>query len=420
MKFYRWMSNDEFYKMQRGETIYGIDHTKKNNTTSKGVCFFPKEMKVKLVEDEYRNIDVRPVDLTPTEILDLENDTDNEYDGADGNLAFLPAFVNRDVFVEFEMDEKNIIPFLDSYNINEQPKDKMVENWGVYCKPNGAWADKILVFEYAIDHYDKNILKPTRFMSFHLFDRPSLDDKLNDSDFKPYTDTVKLNNELYVNIDNSNITEYSFLYDLRQAYAERVVNDLVNIHLFYKNSKDVSDNIKTEMYERKFIKTIENMYKDGATSEQIRDVCCYGLDTYFSDSSLEDYKYYIENGIEDSFDLFNEGKNLSHYIERMITFDLNNFHICNLIEEGKEDFYHSQKYDKSYLSADLKQLTLDLISYKKENDEKCSIEKIVKEVDNIANETGVRYIDEDRNGINNSFREFLKDFINENENELLN
>lgn len=100
---------------------------------------------MKKVFEEYSNIDVNPKALSPEEIINLDDFSSNF--NIVNSLELLSGIVDKDVFVEFEVADKNIIPFLDTNNLEEKPYGKVLETWGVYATPYGAFFDKVLAFE---------------------------------------------------------------------------------------------------------------------------------------------------------------------------------------------------------------------------------------------------------------------------------
>lgn len=419
MKLYRWMSNEEFLKMQKGETIYGKDHSVTHNTSSKGICFFPKDMKVKIVDDEYRGIEVRPVDLTPIEIVNLQDDTDYEYDGANGNLILLPHTISKDVFVEFEVDNSNVVNFLDASKMGSLPDNKVIENWGVYAKPYGAWFDRVLIFEYAIDHYNKEVLKPTRFVSFNKVNYPEFEDIIKDDDFKEYSDSSVLTHSFYIEINNDNLEEYRDLLFLRHVYPSRIADNLQNLHrdnIDLINYPDTENALYYERAERRFLKTIEEMYQSSSktSKEDIKDVCYYTLFEEMkgiSDEDFKEYKYYIESGVDEAFELFNEGKDLSYYLEKNIANDINTLYVGKLVEDGIEEYPY--KLDTYKASQDMSNILKELFSYKKEFKKDYDTETLVKEVNEVAKKEGYRYVDENKDLVSNEFRNYIGYVIEE-------
>ncbi len=405
MKLYRWMSDEEFLAMQKGEIIRGKNHSKERNTSSNGVCFFPEKMTVKLVEDEASNFYVRPIDLYFNEILELPNDTDYKYNAADGCLSFLPSDISRDVFVEFEIDDSKVFNFSNrdySWFRKDNSANVLLENWGVYHnfdKEFGNEDDKILVIEYALNYYSTKILKPTRFVSFtksESFDLKNIHNlKLTDSNFTDYSRDAKLNR--YTKIDNSNLEEYQFLADLRESYSKEIAEKVVSIrqdeHIFgeyYGVWPEVRADVNHS--KRCFMQTIEKMLDDGASIGEIKDTCYFA---YFEHSEDFSYTYqdseddectmkvylpylkdYLDEAIENISSYRDKDKDFSYFLEQEIVKNYN-----SLIENNS---LTDERYDISYL-------TNELIDFKKEKCLNCEIESLVKEVNSVAKENNIDF-----------------------------
>ncbi len=393
MKLYRWMSDKEFLTMQKGETIKGKDHSKERNTSSKGVCFFPEEMTVKIVEDVASDFYVRPVDLSFNEILELPNDTDYKYKAVDGCLSFLPSDISRDVFVEFEVDDSKVFNFSTrdySWFRKDNSANVLLENWGVYHnfdKEFGNEDDKILVIEYALNYYNTKILKPTRFVSFtkaESFDLKNIHNlKLIDSDFTDYSRDAKLNR--YTKINNSNLEEYQFLADLRESYSKEIAEKVVSIRQdenIFGEYYGVWPEVRADVNHSKrcFMQTIEKMLDDGASIGEIEDTCYFA---YFEEHNedfsripllfLEDY---LNEAIENISIYRDKDKDYSYFLEREIAKHYDSF--------IKNNFSTDEKYDISYL-------TNELIDFKKEKGLNCEIESLVKEVNSVTKESNMDF-----------------------------
>lgn len=126
MKYYRYMSFEEFHDMGLGLTIVGHQFPN-NRTASSGVCFLGEKT---LIESNTNRQD-SPV-----------------YYSALDCYSFMSGIVSSDVLVEFEVED-----------------GIMTESWGIYADPidYSDWYSIISVVEYCIPYYDRELITPVRY-----------------------------------------------------------------------------------------------------------------------------------------------------------------------------------------------------------------------------------------------------------------
>lgn len=127
MKYYRFMSFEEFHKMGLGLPIVGHEFPD-NRTMSSGVCFLGEWTLIESAIDERGN----PV----------------QYSALDCYDAFLGGIVSSDVLVEFEVED-----------------GIMSESWGIYADPINYWDwyARISIVEYCTPYYDRELITPVRY-----------------------------------------------------------------------------------------------------------------------------------------------------------------------------------------------------------------------------------------------------------------
>ena len=108
MKVFRFMSQEEFDKLQNGETLINTDNHKDLNTNSVGFCFMDCE------------------DYSP-----------------ESAYEFLDGIVSEDIVVQFEVDES-----------------LLTKSGGMYADPDGEWfLSRMWVDEYCCTSYNNKDFK---------------------------------------------------------------------------------------------------------------------------------------------------------------------------------------------------------------------------------------------------------------------
>lgn len=126
MKFYRYMSLEEFAKLSNGCDICGHKHHARR-TSSNGVCFLGEH-------------------TTFVSYWDYDDAKEYTFSALDC-YSFLSGIVSSDVLVEFEADS-NIL----------------TESYGLYADPINMDYDTIIdIKEYCISMYNRDIMHPIRY-----------------------------------------------------------------------------------------------------------------------------------------------------------------------------------------------------------------------------------------------------------------
>ena len=131
MKLYRYMSDVEFQKLTAGCDIIGKrEHFAR--TSSSGVCFLGE---------------VIPAERMPYGELEEYMAPFFTYEPEQA-FSFLSGIVAADsILVEFEVENDTLL----------------VESGGVYADPEGAYYDRIVITEYCMPYYNRDMLTPVRY-----------------------------------------------------------------------------------------------------------------------------------------------------------------------------------------------------------------------------------------------------------------
>lgn len=126
MKFYRYMSLEEFVKMSMGKNMQANYHQQftHNNTDSKGFCFLASTIVGKSTRDNNKTYKF----------------------SAEESLKFLSGIVCDEILVEFE--ENDIVD----------------GNWGYGIYNSFYDPDDMKINEYSLMEYNKSVLKPLRYV----------------------------------------------------------------------------------------------------------------------------------------------------------------------------------------------------------------------------------------------------------------
>ena len=131
MKLYRYMSFNEFNKMNAGITIVG-KRSFKARTNSEGICFLGEKTPAETYYTEYDENDL-PYSVEVNYTFTPED-----------CMRFLCGIVSKDILVEFETDSTNIR-----------------ESWGTYSDPYGE--DCMGITEYCTPSYNRDTFIPVRY-----------------------------------------------------------------------------------------------------------------------------------------------------------------------------------------------------------------------------------------------------------------
>lgn len=146
MKYYRYMSKEEFNAMLDGKEIVG-KQSFNARTSSKGICFLGEDTVFTSLDYDYDTMEevAREIHFRPTDCY-----------------KFLEGIVSDYVLVEFETTET------------------LTESEGVYSDPiNLDWNARIIITEYCIHKYTREIMRPIRFTygnpdAYNTFSRDSV------------------------------------------------------------------------------------------------------------------------------------------------------------------------------------------------------------------------------------------------------
>ena len=141
MKFYRYMSIEEFVKMSVGQNLksnYNQQFTN-NNTDSQGFCFIADKTIGKSTKDD----DMESLVFRSSRTM---KDNKKQYEFSPEECLEFLSMVTKEILVEFE-------------EINSP--DWHI-GYGIYKNPNDVGDMEIT--EYSLPEYNKNILKPLRYI----------------------------------------------------------------------------------------------------------------------------------------------------------------------------------------------------------------------------------------------------------------